>query len=377
MSSTLRSAPRGAAMLFAALFAAGPALLAGAAYANSTPAAATTADPVPPQGAEAAKPTGPAPRITVDNQSWSSGEVARDRVIEHTFVLSNEGDAPLVISRIVSTGNVELTTRKAEIAPGAKLELVAKTELLKERPGAILKQIEIQSNDPAKPKQMLEMKILSIEYIKPEPSRARWISVQQEMDGTISPILTAVDRQSFHILKISPPPPGITYAYNTADATDAAKAPAPGTASSTWKFVLTLKKDAPVGAIVGNLMVETDHPKQKIVPIPLSGFMRPVLAVTPFEVKLGEVAQVSAKNHEFLVRNFATEPIAVTRIEHNLSGFGEAAIEAVEMGRRYKVRLPMDLAKSPAGPFEGWIKIYTDSKKQPVYTVPVEGTIKP
>ena len=381
MSSILRSAPRGAALLFAAALAAVPALLAGAARANTTPgeqAGAASADPVPPPAAEAAaKPSGPAPRLTVDLASWSSGEVARDRTVEHSFVLANEGNAPLSIERIVTTANVELSTRKAEIAPGATLSLVAKVALLNDRAGGVLKQIEVHSNDPARPKVMLEMKIISIEYVKPEPDRARWISVQQEMDGTISPVLTAVDKTPFRIVSVSTPPPGIVLAYNPSDAAATAAPPQPGTASAAWRFAMTLKKDAPVGAIIGTLMVETDHPKQKLVPIPLSGFMRPVIAVTPYEVKLGQVAHASAKSFEFFVRNFATEPIAVTKVEHGLAGFGEAKVEVLDIGRRYKVIVPMDLAKGPAGPLKGSIRIHTDSKKVPFYSVPVEGTIEP
>jgi hypothetical protein len=379
MSSILRSAPRGAALLFAAWLAAVTA--APAAHATPTPAggtAALSADPVPSPAAESAPARpGPAPRLTVDNATWSSGEIARDSLVEHTFLLTNEGDAPLVISRIVSTGNVELSVREAEIAPGEKLALVAKTALLKERPGAILKQIELRTNDPAKERQMLEMRILSVEYVKPEPSRARWISVQEEMDGKISPVLTAVDRVPFRILKVSAPPPGITLEYGVVDAAEPAKAPAAGTASSAWKFTLTLAKNAPVGAIVGELMIETDHPKQKFVPIPLSGFMRPVIAVTPFEVKLGEVAHASAKTHEFFVRNFATEPIAVTKVEHDLPGFGAATIETKELGRKYLVKVPMDLSQAPVGPLKGTIKIYTDSRKLPFYSLPVDGTVQP
>jgi hypothetical protein len=385
MSSTPRSAPRGAALLFAAVVVAIPAFVA-ASTGSTSAAAAPSADTVPSKSA--AKADAPAARLVVDAISWTSGEVARDAVVEHTFVLSNGGSAPLRISQIVSSNNVELSVREAEIAPGERLNLVAKVTLIKERPGAILKQIEVRSNDPDRPTQMLEVRIIAVEYVKPEPAKARWISVQQEMDGTISPVLVAVDKTPFRILSVTPAPPGVTVTYGPiapppapgaapAVAPASAPTPSPDAASPAWKFSLTLKKDAPVGAIVGTMLIEVDHPKQKLVPIPLSGFMRPVLAVTPYEVKLGEVAHVSAKLHELYVRNFATEPIHVTKVEHDLAGFGAATIEPVELGRRYKVKLPMDLSKAPVGPFKGTVRIFTDSRKVPVYTVPVDGTVQP
>lgn len=373
-SSRDRSTKQGLSLRIGLIF-----LLASS--ASLAPAWAQSA--VPDEGASP-----PRPRLTVAEPSFLTGEVARDSVVEHTFVLRNEGDAPLEIRNLVATGNVELMTRPTGIAPGGTAELKVRIPLLPDAAGALLKQIEIQSNDPDKPSFGLEVRILSIEIVKPTPAKARWISVQYEKEGTISPQLKSVDGQPFRILRISTPPPGVEVAYRaepTSDATGAtpptvpsagASSPAQAASSAQWRVDLTLKQNAPVGAIVGRLLVEIDHPKQKTVPIPLSGFMRPVIAVTPYELKLGELALTTEKTAEFLVRNFATEPIQVTKVEHNLPGFGEATIVAVEAGRRYSVRVAMDPTKVPKGPVKGSLRIQTDSPKVPVYTVPVEGIIK-
>lgn len=346
---------------------------------------------------------GPAPRLTVDSDSYSSGEVARDSVVEHTFVLKNEGQKTLEISKIVTTSNVTLNERPTQILPGATFRLHARVELLNERPGGILKNIEIQTNDPVRPTLKLEMRIIAVEYVKATPAKARWISVQQEADGTISPVLSAIDGKPFRVLSVSSPPPGISMSYGKVapaapaapaegTATPAAKASAATTNSANpptsaspadaaaagdkWKIDLTLSKSAPVGAIVGNLLVQVDHPKQKVVPIPLSGFMRPVVHVTPYELKLADLTQHSVQTHELHWRNFATEEIRVTRVEHNLPGFGEATVTTTKEGRIYKVSVPMDLTKVPKGPLKGAIRIHTDSAKAPVFVLPVEGEIK-
>lgn len=335
------------------------------------------------------------PRLVVDPPSHMTGEVARDAVVERTFVLSNAGTAPLKIQNIATTMNVELSSRPTEIAPGEKVSITASVDLMREKVAAILKQIEIQSNDPERPTLVLDLKILAVEYVKPKPDRARWISVQQEMDGTISSVLLSQDGKPFRILGHSTPPPGIDVVITPAPAptdgaaTEASSGPAAAAAAETgrpadpnapslaWKVAMTLRKNAPIGAITGSLILDVDHPLQKKVPIPLSGFMRPVIAVTPHELTLGELPAASTRVLEFFVRNFATEPIHVRKVEHALAGFGEATIEPIELGRRYKVKVPMDLSKAAPGPLRGSLRIYTDSRKVPFYSVPVDGVVTP
>jgi hypothetical protein len=274
---------------------------------------------------------------------------------------------------------MEIAERPQRIEPAGRFLLKVSVPLLRDPATGLRKQLEIQSNDPARPTLPLEMRIRSVEFVRPKPDKARWISVQQEMDGKISSVLVADDGAPFRILGISDPPAGIDVKYrHAAPQPGATNVPGgdPSAPNTAWQVDMVLAKDAPVGAIAGRLDIRTDHPKQKIVPIPLSGFMRPVLAVTPYEVKLGEVPAATTKLHDFFVRNFATDSIGVTKVEHDLPGFGAATIEAIQLGRRYSVKLPMDLKDVPKGPIHGTIRIYTDSPKIPFYSVPVDGVVK-
>ncbi len=77
------------------------------------------------------------------------------------------------------------------------------------------------------------------------------------------------------------------------------------------------------------------------MPIPLSGFMRPVVAVTPDKVSAGEIKLTEKRNQVFVVQTFSTEPIHVTKVEHDLQGFPPASLETRTIGREYKVRLAL------------------------------------
>jgi hypothetical protein len=353
-------------------------LVASAVLAQGTATAA-------PADTASSAPAAPAPKLKVDPPSFESGPVSRDSVVEKVFTLTNEGDAPLRIDRIAATGNTELSSRPSEIPAKGKVEITVRVALLPERAIGLVKQIEIQSNDPNRPTVTVPLRIDSTEFVQPRPDRARWISVQQEMDGPITSYVKAVDGKPFRLLGVSTPPPGIRVTTTPVSAAEAAArepiagAPAesldPKGAHAAWKVVMTLAKDAPVGAIVGQLELTIDHEKQKVVPIPLSGFMRPIVAVTPHELVMGEIPVGSARTHSFFVKNFATEPIELTKVESDIPGFGEGVITVKEAGRSFDVKVAMDLAKSAPGPIQGVIRFHFASPKIPVYTLPVSAVL--
>ena len=311
------------------------------------------------------------PKLLVEERVYSTGEVARDQVVEHAFRLRNSGGAPLAIQKVFARPVVEILSRPASLAPGEAGEVRVRMPLLYEKSGALLEQIVLRTNDPATPELKLELKILSTEYVSAKPGYARWIAVQHEKRGTISQLLAANDKQDFEVLRTSPPPPGITTAIAVASA---GAGSVPG-APRSWNVDLTLAADAPVGPITGTLLVYINHPKQKIVPIPLSGFMRPIVAVTPERVTAGEIKLEKKRNQAFIVQTFATELIHVTKVEHDLKGFPPATLETTTAGREYKVRIEFDPATMPKGVLHGTLKIHTDSAKVPLLIVPIDGTV--
>jgi hypothetical protein len=330
-------------------------------------AAALGAAPSPgqePAPAAAAKQ----PKLVVEEQVHETGEVARDKVVEHAFKIRNAGDAPLVVGNVIAPPNLEILGRPTSLAPGESGEIRVRVPLLLDRPLALLKQIGLETNDPTTPSVVLELKILSTEYVVGKPGYARWIAVQQEKSGTISQRIVATDGQDFELLRTSELPLGITSAI-----TSSRKDPA---SPREWKVDLTLGPDAPVGPIVGTLLLYVTHPKQSIVPIPLSGFMRPVIAVTPTELKPGEVQLTKKLSQAFNVKAFSTEPIHVTKVEHDLPGVAQATMTILAPGREHKIKLEFDPATVPKGLLRGTLRIFTDSAKVPQLTVPIELTVK-
>lgn len=307
------------------------------------------------------------PKLTVEESSYETGEVARDQVVEHTFKLRNSGDAPLEVQKIVLPPNTEILNRLTTLAPGEAGELRVRVPLLNDKAVALLKRIDVRTNDPESPSTILEMRILSTDYVTATPGYSRWISVQYERPGLITQHLQARDGTDFEVLRTTPPPAGITSAVAVAKQ-EAGKA-------REWKLDLTLAEDAPIGPILGTMLVYVNHPKQGIVPIPLSGFMRPMMAVTPNTLNVGDLKITAKESQSFTVKSFTTAPIHVTKVEHDLAGFPPATLETRTDGREYRIKLDFDPATMPKGALRGTLKITTDNAKVPVLNVPISGTI--
>ncbi len=306
------------------------------------------------------------PKLTIDEVLYDAGEVARDQVVEHTFKIRNSGDAALTILDVILPPNLEIVSRPTSLRPGEAGEIHVRVPLLYDKPEALIKQIQLLTNDPALPSAGIQLRVKSTEYVTAKPGYARWISVQKEKPGTISQLLVASDGQDFDVLRSSALPAGVTSTVSSTKKEGSGK---------EWKLDLTLGEDAPVGAIVGTWLVYVNHPKQKVVPIPLSGFMRPVMAVTPNKLSFGELTLTEKRSQAFTVKSFSTEPIRVTKVEHDLKGFLPASLETRTLGREYRIKLDFDPATMPKGALSGTLKIYTDSAKMPLLTVPIDGTI--
>jgi len=208
-------------------------------------------------------------------------------------------------------------------------------------------------------------------FLLARPGSARYVFVQGADDGTIAQTVWAVDGADFQVLEARSPEPHLRVVFREARAAEAE----PGAAGRQWRIELTLASSSPVGPLRGVVVVRTDHPRQPELRIPVSGFVRPMFAVTPPAARLGDVDPARAPHLSLHVKNFAEERVALTGVSSDVPGIG-AELVTVEAGRVYRVRLSVR-PDTPAGPFSGTLRIRTASPKQPTIEVPLAGRIVP
>jgi hypothetical protein len=314
--------------------------------------------------ADASRPKAVAPEPIKDIEGVAKGEK-----ITHDFVIRNEGTAPLEISEVRASCGCTATEFDKTIAPGAagKVHVVIDSTTFA---GPIAKSVTVFTNDIDNPQIELTVKTNVQPVITIKPGYARYIIVQgEEKQGTIEQTLWASDGAPMNILKADSPYPFLKVSFREAKPGEQA----PEGKGKQWRVQMTLDRDAPVGALAEFVRVTTDHPQQKLVEIPVSGFVRPVIAVTPPVADFGQIELKEPFRRALVVRAYSTEPIKVTSVDGNVKGI-DAQLEPVQEGREYQIRVTLNPALGK-GPFNGKLTIHTDSPKKPVLEVELKGTV--
>jgi hypothetical protein len=309
------------------------------------------------------------PKAVVAEPIKDVGTVATGEKITHDFVIRNDGDAVLEITNVQPACGCTVAQFDKTIAPGqtGKVHAVVDTTTFN---GPISKGVSVFTNDPDTPQIELTIRAKVEPYIAVKPGYARYITVQGEpLEGSIAQTLYATDGTSIDVTGVDSPWPYLHVTYREAKPEERV-----GEAKGKqWKIEMKLSNDAKVGPLSDYVTVHTNHPQQKIVQIPVSGFVRPVIAVTPPVADFGQIELKEPLRRALNIRNFATEPIKVTGVEQNLKGM-EAKIEPLEEGREYQVRIVLNPGLGK-GPFNGKLTIHTDSPKAPLVEVELKGTV--
>jgi hypothetical protein len=297
------------------------------------------------------------------------GTVPKGDKIVQDFLIRNDGDAVLEITNIQPACGCTVAEFDRTIAPGktGKVHAVVDTATFN---GPIAKGLAVFTNDPDTPTIELTVRAKVEPYISVKPGYARYITVQGEpVEGDIAQTLWAPDGAPMDITAVESPWPYLKATYREARPEERL----PDVKGKQWRVELKLGNDAKVGPLADYVTVRTNHPKQKVVQIPITGFVRPVVAVTPPVADFGTFEVKEPAKKVLNIRNFATEPIKVTSVEGNLKGI-QAKLEPLEDGREYQVQLTLGpgLAK---GSFDGKLMIHTDSPKAPLLEVQLKGTV--
>ncbi len=344
------------------------ALAAAAAFAQT--AAPATPAPAPAAATAApAVPAGPAPRLVAAEPIFDAGTVSKGELVRVDFVLENKGEADLEITDVRPACGCTVASFDKKIAPGAQGKVHAELETM-DFQGPIAKTVTVLSNDPANPRLTLTIKVKIEPHVAVFPGFARYVYVQTLEPGTLTQTVWSIDTENFQVLDVKSPYPFITTSFREAK-DDEKRADGVG---RQWKIDMTIQPDAAVGPLREFLSIMTNHPKQKEVRIPISGFVRPLMHLTPQVADFGAVDKITeAREIELSLVNFGEDAVTIPAIESDLPGV-TATAEATEAGRRFKVKVK--LAPGAAkGKLDTKLRIKTSSAKLPVLELPVKATV--
>ncbi|MEM7480522.1 MAG: DUF1573 domain-containing protein [Acidobacteriota bacterium] len=309
------------------------------------------------------------PQVVLPKPVFDAGVTPKGEKITHDFSIRNEGAADLMIVDVRPACGCTIAEFDKTIAPGAsgKIHAVLDTTTFA---GPISKGITVLTNDPANPRLELAIKADVQPYLFVQPGFARFIQAQHSDPGSVEQILFTRTFDDLQVLKVDSPYPFLDVTYTQATEDDEPRENAVG---NQWIFVFTLDYDkAPVGTLADYVTIHTNHPDQPILKVPVSGFVRPMIAITPKEADFGDIAIAEQNEASMVIRSFANEEIELTSAETNVPGV-DLKITPIEEGRRFSLEVTLS-PDMPKGDFEGTIQIRTDSERKPMIEVPLRGT---
>jgi hypothetical protein len=312
----------------------------------------------------------PAARAVLDPAIQDLGTLAVGEDVVSTITVHNRGDAALTLEKVSPSEGLSLVDAPQQVAPGAEGVFRVKVDTW-HLMGPRELSLTAATNDPQQPALTIPLKVVVRPFIAIDPGFARYIVVQGAPEGTIGQTLWDPEGGDFGVVSVVSPYPYLHVTSRDARPNERQA----GTTARQWHIESTLDTDAPVGPLAAFIVVKTDHPRQKEVRIPVSGFVRPMVAVTPPEANFGDIDRHKTPYITLFVKNFAEEMVAVESASCDVPGL-ETSLEPLEPGRSYNVKVTTS-ALAKEGTFAGTVRLKTNSPKVPFVDVPVKGRVLP
>ena len=222
-----------------------------------------------------------APQIQCDSPQYEFGELSSDVPIEHTFVITNNGDEPLTISDVKSSCGCTTTDLKsAVVSPGESVDLQVKAKLVA-RTGIQSKTVKVHSDDPKTPELVLSIKGQVTAPVMLEPYRLYFGNVKPN-DQLVKAVKVLLEEPETTITRVE-----VLDEKNFPLASD----------NPNWRvtiersedqigYVLSVHAQAPsmIGRHAVMVAVYTDHPKVPMVRLPVSITVSGALSIAPDEI---------------------------------------------------------------------------------------------
>jgi hypothetical protein len=306
------------------------------------------------------------PQIAISESVIDAGVVPSGAQVSQTFVLENQGDETLQILSVEPDCGCTVVRYDGSIPAGGRGELAARVDV-STFVGPIAKYITVRTNDAANPIVTLTIKAQIRPDVQAHPGYARFLTVVGQEEMKAEQVVWSSNHDDFEIASARSPYEHLAVSVREAEGGEER----PEGQGRQWVVEMTLAKDSPVGPMADHVSLTTNHPDRPIMRIPVSGFVRPVLAVTPPFIDFGAREMTDLVTASVRVTNFSEQEINITNATSDLAEL-KVYIDPDEGSHFIVVQLHPGLAQ---GEFTGLITLETDSPDVPTLEVEVKGTV--
>ena len=298
------------------------------------------------------------PRAVVEEPIKDFGEHWVGPVLRHSFLIRNEGDAPLKIIQVrPGCGCTKAGLTPTEVAPGETGEFPFKLDSNKLF-AKYRKPITISTNDPITPDIKLWLVGDCRRYVEIQPANASFGRVTTKEAKTK---LLTIKNNASQPLQLTVPPPqegsGFTYELEEVE---------PG-----QRYNLTVSTVTPhqPGNLKGDIVLATNLLEQPTATIHVLGSFPARLDVNPPKLRLFQPVAGRPLTRPLNFTNFSEHPVKVLGVSSDDPDM-ELTVSEVEAGRRYRINVAVP-ADYQLPKQDRTIVIQTDDAELPEITVPV------
>jgi hypothetical protein len=290
-----------------------------------------------------------APKIACDAPDFNFGVKRDHETVVHSFVLRNDGDAPLAITRVkASCGCTAVKSSTNSILPGQTATVDARFTL-KGRRGKQQKSITVESNDPATPRLRLWLKGEIVVEVALQPRYLNFRQVHKD----------SVVTQTVELVSLRPALRIIDVKANSASYEATID---PDGRGLTVRTVPPLK----VGLVRGHMTVKTDHPMGLSTDLSIAAVAVGDLTVMPRELALRS-SWPDARRVTLVIRPFNKLPFDITKVEAPLPSITTSFKKQPDG----TARVDLDGVRPDKALNGKAILIHTSLKSSPVLRVPI------
>jgi len=312
----------------------------------------------------------PAPlRAIVPVSAFQFGKVVQGTVVEHEFILRNDGTALLELSRTSMTSPILATRLPRNVEPGSQATLQFKLDT-SSLEGPFDGQILLFLNGQDNPEVRLAFEGQVVRGIEASPMPAVYLAMLlgQPMEGSVD--LINHETAPFEVLGIAGAGARLKTRVQTLQA------------GRRYRLLVSVKGEAPLGKRSDTLMVRTSSPTTPLVKITVTTYVHDTVYTFPDSVDLGDLPLSAIQGDPGLLQRSAQTLMVYqeggTQFKVSLSTNVPGLIlqsEPGPAGDRWQITIAVDPERIKPGPIRGSIVIQTNDPKHAKLRVPVSGSI--
>jgi hypothetical protein len=312
-----------------------------------------------------------APKLAVAEPGFDFGRALKGAVIEHTFVLRNEGDSPLVIEELRMTPPLTMIVPPHEIRAGGEGALRFRLDT-SNTVGVFEGQILLSLNDPEQPRFRLTFIGTVFQSVEVVPRPAFFVVAQRGETGA----------QSLEVISHEPEPLRIENVSHPVDRfTTRLEAIQPG---RRYRLTLLLKGHGAGGRRTDTIVVTTSSKITPAIRIAANTFVRDRVYTFPDSIDVGTFPLAALGTNPDLLRKLAQTLMVYRKGTDNFDVKLTSDLDVLEIrtergpaGDRWQATITLKRELLKPGSIRGSILIETNDPDFRTLTVPVTGMILP